>query len=404
MIDEIPIGKLVPNTYNPRKHFDDAKMKELEGSIKGQGLVQAITVRPIDGGKYEVVAGMRRYTASKNAGLKKIPAMVLELSDEQAILLSITENLERADLSPIEEAKSFQVYLGWDEQRYFEGRRPRQDISALVQKLANKLPVSERTIRNRLSLLHLPDSLQTQIEQKTLEIKVAQAISRLKDLWKIRTVGMEDDEINDRRDEIKASIHTVMEDIAKTVQDEAHARERVNKYIEAEQMNIEKRDALASRQKQAFEDAEKKLIEFFGFIEALPSNWSKMDTDAKLEWVKLHIDSNIKQLSDEKLDEISITRESLSNQHDRYLMNLTYVKELVIDTCPHCGAGISISFLDQKIEEIQEELKVLSDSESELGGELKEWRGREKTAKDLGREYTTKGNTYRASIREEKDE
>jgi len=237
-----------------------------------------------------------------------------------------------------------------------------------------------------------------------LKIKVAEVISRLKELWKIRTVGMEDDEINERRDDVKASIFEVMEDIAKTVQDESHARDRVNKYIEAEQMNLEKRDALASMQKQAFEEAEKNLIEFFVFIEAFPSNWSEMDTDAKLEWVKLHIDSNIRQLSDEKLDEISITRESLSNQHDRYLMNLTYVKELVIDTCPHCGAGINISFLEQKIQEIQEELKVLSDSESELGGELKEWRGREKTAKDLGREYTTKGNTYRASIRDEKDE
>lgn len=403
MIDEIPISKLVPNTYNPRKHFDDAKMKELEGSIKGQGLVQAITVRPIDGGKYEVVAGMRRYTASKSAGLKKIPALIRDLTDDEARLLSITENLERSDLTPIEEARAFQIYLGWNEQLSFEDGR-QEGLRTLVDKLSGKLPIASNTIYNRLSLLHLPENLQTRVEQDTLKIKVAEVISRLKDLWKIRTVGMEDDAINEKRDEIKTSIHVVMEEIAKTVQDEAHARDRVNKYIEAEQMNLEKRDALASKQKQAFEEAEKKLIEFFGFIKAFPSNWSEMDTDAKLEWVKLHIDSNKRKLSDEKLDEISITRESLSNQHDRYLMNLTYVKELVLDTCPHCGAGISISFLEQKINEIQEELQVLSESESELGGELDEWRRRENTVRNLGREYTTKGNTYRDSIRAEKDE
>lgn len=402
MIEDIPISKLVPNTYNPRKHFDDAKMKELEGSIKGQGIVQAITVRPIDGGKYEVVAGKRRYMASKSAGLKKIPALILDLTDDEARLLSITENLERSDLTPIEEARAFQIYLGWDEQNHFEdGQLP--GVTALVQSLASKLPISERTVFNRLSLLHLPESLQINVEQGTLKIKVAEVISRLKELWKIRTIGMEDDEINKKRNEIKASIQSVMEEVAKTVQDEGNARERVNKYIEAEQMNLEKRDALASKQKQAFEKAEKKLIEFFDFIEALPSNWTEMDTDAKLEWVKPHIDSNIQQLSDEKLDEISITRESLSSQHDRYLINLTYVKELVLDICPHCGAGINISFLEQKIQEIQEELQVLSESESELGGELKEWRGRKKKIKKLGREYTTKGNTYRASIRVEAD-
>jgi len=403
MIDEILISKLVPNTYNPRKHFDDAKMKELEGSIKGQGLVQAITVRPLDGGKYEVVAGMRRYMASKEAGLKKIPALIRDLTDDEARLLSITENLERSDLTAVEEARAFQVYLGWDEQKSFDGDR-QEGLRALVHELASKLPINDKTIYNRLSLLHLPESLQIRVEQGTLKIKVAEVISRLKDLWKIRIVGMEDDEINERRDDIKASIHEVMEDIAKTIQDEAHARDRVNKYIEAEQMNLEKRDALASQQKQAFEEAEKKLIEFFGFIEAFPSNWSEMDTDKKLEWVKLHIASNIRQLSDEKLDEISITRESLTNQHDRYLMNLTYVKELVIDTCPHCGAGISTSFLEQKVLEIQEEIQVLSESESELGGEIREWRKRETTVKTLGREYTTKGNTYRDSLRAEKDE
>lgn len=403
MIDEIQISKLVPNTYNPRKRFDDAKMKELEGSIKGQGLVQAITVRPIEGGKYEVVAGMRRYMASKKAGLKKIPALIRELTDDEARLLSITENLERSDLTPIEEARAFQIYLGWDEQKAFEGDR-QEGLRTLVDELSGKLPIASNTIYNRLSLLHLPESLHIRIEQETLKIKVAEVIARLKELWKIRIVGMDDDKVNERRDEIKASIHEVMDDIAKTVQDESQARDRVNKYIEAEQMNLEKRAALAGRQKLAFEEAEKNLIEFFGFIEAFPSNWSEMDTDTKLEWVKLHIESNIKQLSDEKLDEISIKRESLSNQHDRYLMNLTYVKDLVIDTCPHCGAGISISFLDQKIHEIQEEMQVLSQSESELGSELREWRRKETTVKTLGREYTTKGNTYRDSIRAEKDE
>ncbi|GAG99098.1 unnamed protein product, partial [marine sediment metagenome] len=262
MNDEIPIGKLLANNYNPRKRFDSAKMKELEGSIESQGIVQAITVRPLENGKYEVVAGMRRFKAAKNVGLKKVPAMIRILDDEEARLLSITENLERADLTPIEEARSFADYLGWDEQHHFEDGQ-QKGILALVQGLAASIPMSEKTIYNRLNLLHLPESLQVRVEQETLQVKVAQVISRLKGLWEIRVKGLTNEEIDEKRDNIKNEIHELMLEISKTVKNEAETRKRVNDYIEAEQMNLEQREKLAGKLKEELDEAQNKLLEFY---------------------------------------------------------------------------------------------------------------------------------------------
>lgn len=397
MNDDIPIGKLVENDYNPRKHFDDAQMKELEKSIRNQGIVQAITIRPLEGGKYEIVAGTRRFIAAKNAGLKKIPAMILELSDEQAMLLSITENLERSELTPIEEARAFKAYLGWDGQKAFEGDR-QEGLRQLVDKLSEQLPISDATIYHRLSLLHLPESLKIRVEQNTLKIKIAETIAGLRGLWKIKTTGMSDEEIDENRDTIRAEIHKVMEVIADTVEDEDEARKRVNQCIEAEQMNLNQRDALAGKQKEALDKAEKALIAFFDFIERFPENWGEINIKQRLDWVKLHIETNIRKLSDEELEEVSKKRALLGSQHDRYIMNLTYVKELTLDICPHCGAGISIEFLERRIGELQEEMNALSESEKGLGNELSTWRERKKSIEKLGRNYTTAKSTYDASM------
>lgn len=397
MIEEIPISKLVPNNYNPRKHFDDAKMKELEGSIKGQGLIQAITVRPIDGGKYEVVAGIRRLMASKKAGLKKLPALIRDLTDEEAKLLSITENLERSNLTPIEEARAFQDYLGWDEQVHFEGKRQAGTERSLVT-LAESLPLSESTMKYRLSLLHLPESLQTRVEQDTLGIKIAQVIVRLKDLWEIKTSAFNDEEIEQNKESIKADIHQVMEHIAKTVETEDQARTRVNDYIETEKMNLEQREAMAGKLKTSLEDAETKLIELLTKFE-IPPNWGEMDMDEKVEWVNLHIESNIKKLSDERLGEISKERALKSSQQDRFMMNLTYVKNSALDLCPHCGAGINIGYLERRINELQDEIKELGEAEGVASDDLKVWRNNERTLKNLQREYDSRLVAYNESIK-----
>lgn len=412
MNDEIPIGKLVPNNYNPRKRFDSAKMRELEGSIKNQGIVQAITVRPLDNGKFEVVAGMRRYTAAKNVGLNKIPAMIRRLSDEEAKLLSITENLERSDLTPIEEARAFAKYLNWNEQKAFEGIHQNDGFQVELVQLANHLPITDKTVRNRLSLLHIPESLQIRVEQETLPIKWAEVLVRLKDLWEIRIAGMNEEEIKEKISEIKVGIHQIMEEIATTIKKTktgftpslSELRKRVSQYIEAEQMNLDQREKLIIKIKRELDEALEKVQVFYEKIETFPSDWEALTTDEKLEWIKLHIESQIKKLTDEKLEEISKKREILSIKHDRYLMNLSYVKDAALDSCPHCGAAIKTDFIERRINELQDEIEVLSEEENNAGGELKEWRSKKSNFEKIKREYNAKLNSFNASLKEVLDE
>ena len=398
MSEEISIDLLVPNDYNPRKHFDDAQMKELEKSIKNQGLVQAITVRPVDGGKYEVVAGIRRYLAAKSAGLKSIPVMVKKLSDEEAKIASLTENLERANLTFIEEARAFANILGWEEQYSFEDGR-QEGLRQLVDELASKIQVSDTTIYHRLSLLHLPESLQIRVEQETLGIKVAEVIVRLKELWEIRTANITKEEIDEERSTIKTEIQEIMEEIASTIQNEDEARKRVNDYIETEKMNTEQRKKQSDKQKIAFENAEKDLIEFLTQFE-IPSNWNEINTNEKSEYIKSQIKTNIDKLSGKKLSEISKLRALRTNQLDKYLANLVYVKKLVLDVCPHCGAGIKTSSLEKKIEELKDEINILSKDENEAGDELNNWRKKEKRYEVLSREYASKQKIYQDSLKE----
>jgi len=389
MNDEIQITKLVANNYNPRKHFDDARMKELEKSIKNQGIVTAITVRPV-GDKFEVVAGMRRFTAAKAVGLKSIPALIKELSDDEAKLVSLTENLERADLTPMEEARSFADYLKWDEQAHFEGRRPPQDTSAKLQMLAGKLPISERTITTRLNLLHLPETLQIALDQKVIFVTVGEVLSRLRELWSIyKESGIPEAEI-------KPLIHGVMEQIASQVTTEEQARDRVNSYIRNAKENVDRASSQVELVQKKFDEAEQALVAYLHSHD-LPENIATEDAPEIASWLSQHIESNITNLSDENLKRISDRRASATAQWDRYNMNLEYVKKIVLDTCPHCGAGVNIQNLQKRIDELDGEIKALNEEEGETGSELTTWRAEKKKLEPLLREYTSQKRTLESS-------
>ena len=100
----VDINDVKPNVNQPRKHFDEEKLEELAQSIKSHGIIQPIVLRKVDHG-YEIVAGERRYRAARKAGLKKVPCVIKELTDEQHMLIAIIENMQREDLNPIEEAE-----------------------------------------------------------------------------------------------------------------------------------------------------------------------------------------------------------------------------------------------------------------------------------------------------------
>ena len=138
----LPINDIIPNKEQPRKTFDEAALNELADSIAQHGVLQPLLVRPLPGGGYQLVAGERRWRASRIAGLKEVPVIVKELSDTEAMQLAIIENLQREDLNPIEEAEGLQALIdkcGFNQ----------EEAAASVGK-------SRPAITNALRLLKLP--------------------------------------------------------------------------------------------------------------------------------------------------------------------------------------------------------------------------------------------------------
>lgn len=157
----IEISKITRNPNQPRKNFDETALQELADSIKQNGVLQPILVRKI-GGNYQIVAGERRYQASKLAGLKEIPAVVRDIDDKEVFQLALIENLQRSDLSPMEEAKGYRQLI---------------DSQGLTQEgLAKILSKSRSAIANTLRLMDLPTVVQEMIEQGLLTAGHARAI------------------------------------------------------------------------------------------------------------------------------------------------------------------------------------------------------------------------------------
>lgn len=157
----LSISEIVRNPNQPRKTFDEDKLAELADSIRQNGVLQPILVRRKDQ-KYEIVAGERRYQASKLAGLKEIPAVVREIDDDKVFQLALIENLQRSDLSPIEEAKGYKQLL--------------TSRSLTQEELAKILSKSRSAIANTLRLMDLPVEVQHMMEQGLLTAGHARAI------------------------------------------------------------------------------------------------------------------------------------------------------------------------------------------------------------------------------------
>ena len=157
----LPIASIVRNPDQPRKSFDETQLSELSDSIKQNGVLQPILVRK-KGDKYEIVAGERRYQASKLAGLKEIPAIVREIDDAEVFQLALIENLQRSDLTPIEEARGYRQLL---------------DTKGLTQEgLAKILSKSRSAIANTLRLMDLPQEVQDMMEEGQITAGHARAI------------------------------------------------------------------------------------------------------------------------------------------------------------------------------------------------------------------------------------
>ena len=158
----IKISQIEPNRNQPRRSFDEDALEELSQSIKEHGVLQPILVRPQIYGGYQIVAGERRYRASRMAGLTEIPAIIKELSDSETMQIALIENLQRRDLSDLEEAKGYQTLM--DEYGFSQ-----EDVARTVGK-------SRSAVANTLRLLGLPDDVKELLEQGKISAGHARAL------------------------------------------------------------------------------------------------------------------------------------------------------------------------------------------------------------------------------------
>ena len=169
-IFDISLQDIIPNRFQPREMFDDEALKELSQSIKEHGVIQPIIVRKV-GDKYEIIAGERRFRASQLAGKQTIPALVRDIDDKEAAKIALLENLQRSNLTPIEEAKTYQTILKLD--------------NITQEELAQNLGKSQSTIANKLRLLTLDEEVQTALLNSQISERHARSLIGL-DLEKQR--------------------------------------------------------------------------------------------------------------------------------------------------------------------------------------------------------------------------
>ena len=195
---QLYLDDIIPNRFQPREVFDEKALKELAISIKEHGVIQPIIVRNVKG-KYEIIAGERRYKATALAGLTKIPAIIRDLDDKESSKVALLENLQRKNLTPIEEARTYQKILEIDEMT--------QDD------LAKTMGKSQSAVSNKLRLLSLPDEVQNSLLKEQISERHARALLNIPD-------GAKQTEMLHKIIANKMSVRAVEEEIKQTYQKE----------------------------------------------------------------------------------------------------------------------------------------------------------------------------------------
>lgn len=162
LLQEVPVSQIEPNAHQPRGRFDEEALLSLTASVRELGVLQPILVRPLTDGRYQIVAGERRWRAAKRAGLPHIPAIVRPTEDAQSLEHALVENLHREDLGPLEEAAAFQQLI--------------EEFGLTHDDLARRVGKSRSAVSNGLRLFQLPPSIQKMVAERQLSPGHARAL------------------------------------------------------------------------------------------------------------------------------------------------------------------------------------------------------------------------------------
>ncbi|HEX4480582.1 MAG TPA: ParB/RepB/Spo0J family partition protein [Rudaea sp.] len=161
----LDVDRIQPGKYQPRQTMDEERLQELAASIKAQGLIQPIIVRTVGAGRFEIIAGERRWRASQMAGLKQIPALVREAADQSVVAMALIENIQREELSPLEEAQALQRLI--------------TEFKLTHEKVAEAIGRSRASVSNLLRLQELPSQIKKMLTDGDLEMGHARALLTL---------------------------------------------------------------------------------------------------------------------------------------------------------------------------------------------------------------------------------
>lgn len=163
----LSINEVEPNREQPRKEFNESALSELSKSIEKNGIIQPILVRPVAGGSYQIVAGERRWRAARMAGLMEIPVVIREMSDEEAAVFALIENLQREDLNPVEEAEGIRSLI--------------EEFGMTQEEAADRVGKSRTAVTNTLRLLKLPENILSMVAKGKITAGHARALISLED-------------------------------------------------------------------------------------------------------------------------------------------------------------------------------------------------------------------------------
>lgn len=173
---ELKIEQLQPGKYQPRSHMDEAALKELAESIREQGIIQPILVRPVNDGRYEIIAGERRWRAARMAGLSAVPVLVRDVADNNALVMALIENIQREDLNPLEQANGIQRLI--------------TEFGVTHDKAAEMVGRSRSAVTNLLRLLGLAAPVRELVQQGKLDMGHARALLALSGIQQIDTARL----------------------------------------------------------------------------------------------------------------------------------------------------------------------------------------------------------------------
>jgi ParB family chromosome partitioning protein len=175
-LQNLSVSLLQPGKYQPRTRMDKESLAELAESVKSQGIMQPILVRPVPAGRYEIIAGERRWRAAQLAGLTEVPALVREVPDEAALAMSLIENIQRENLNPLEEAQGIQRLI--------------KEFGMTHQAASQALGSSRSTVSNLLRLLNLPPPVQELLMQGKIDMGHSRALLSLSPAKQIETANL----------------------------------------------------------------------------------------------------------------------------------------------------------------------------------------------------------------------